>query len=283
MQVNKISQGKVRDIYEIAGGKLVIVTTDRISAYDVVLPKPVPGKGRILNAMSLFWFDYTKDITPNHIISSDICDMPEYFQNEIYKNRTVMVKKLNMLPFEFIVRGYMYGHMWEEYIKNPATYSNNRDGGCKLAEKLDSPRLFASKKMQTGHDEYVPLDYVANEIGDELVKNITGICLKLYGICYEYAYKKGIIIADTKFELGIDPQGQLVVADEIFTPDSSRFWDIDEYKAGERPKSFDKQLLRDWLSGNKVRGEMQYDNVPDEIYKKTAEIYAMCLRMLTNE
>jgi len=271
--------GKVRDVYEVSDDRLVIVTTDRISAFDMILSKPVTNKGKVLNAVSLFWFDFTRDIIPNHIISSDLKDMPEFFQKSEFEGRTVLVKKLKILPFEFIIRGYMFGNMWEAYSHGQEFCGYKISGDYKLAEKLKSPLFTPSTKAHVGHDEYITAGFVAETIGAELTDKIREVSFKLYNKCYQHAYKKGIIIADTKFEFGIDPHNQLVLADEIFTPDSSRFWNISDYKVGTSPKSYDKQFVRDWLVNNKSGGEMQFNNVPDEILKKTADIYAECLRI----
>jgi phosphoribosylaminoimidazole-succinocarboxamide synthase len=279
--VKKIISGKVREVYEVSNDALVIVTTDRISAFDVILPKPVAGKGKVLNAVSLFWFNFTKDIIPNHIISSDLKDMPEFFQKGEFEGRTVLVKKLKMLPFEFIIRGYVFGHMWEAYSKGEKFCGQKIEGDYKLAEKLAAPLFTPSTKAQTGHDEYIGVQYVAGTIGAELAGKIEKVCLELYNTCYNYAYSKNIIIADTKFEFGVDENNNLFVADEMLTPDSSRFWSLSDYKAGTSPKSYDKQLVRDWLTENKINGEMQFDNVSDDVLKKTSEIYAECLRKIT--
>ena len=280
--MKKIISGKVRDVYEIEGNKLVIVTTDRISAYDVVLSKPVSGKGKVLNAVSLFWFDYTKNIVPNHVISGDLSALPEFFQTDEFEGRAVLVKKLKMLPFEFIVRGFIFGNMWDAYIKKTPFCGHLIEGDYKLAQKLRAPIITPSTKAQEGHDIYISTDDVAETLGRELTEKINAVCLKLYEACYKYAYEKGIIIADTKFEFGLDENGALTLADEVFTPDSSRFWNLADYKEGESPKSYDKQFVRDYLTQNKVNGEMPFDNVPDGILAKTSDIYAECLRRITS-
>ena len=273
--------GKIRDVYEVSDDELVIITTDRISAFDVVLSKPVPQKGVILNAASLFWFDFTKNIIPNHIISSDLKDMPLYFQKNEFKGRAVLAKRLKMLPFECIVRGYMFGHMWEAYSKNQRFCGYTIESGYDLAEKLKSPIFTPSTKIHGGHDGYTSFQHMENTLGIELASKIRRISLKLYDACYRYAYDKGLIIADTKFEFGLDRDGNLILADEIFTPDSSRFWSLADYHKGISPKSYDKQFIREWLQNNKINGEMQFDNVPDDILQKTSDIYAENLRRLT--
>jgi phosphoribosylaminoimidazole-succinocarboxamide synthase len=247
----------------------------------VILPKPVTNKGKVLNAVSLFWFNFTKDIIPNHIISSDLKDMPEYFQKSEFEGRTVLVKKLKILPFEFIIRGYMFGNMWAAYSKGEEFCGQKIKEGYKLAEKLSAPLFTPSTKAHTGHDEYITVKYVEDTIGADLAKKIEKVCFELYNACYNYAYDKNIIIADTKFEFGLDENNNLFIADEVFTPDSSRFWSLSDYKVGVSPKSYDKQLVRDWLLNNKKNGEMQFDNVPDDVLQKTSEIYAECLRKIT--
>jgi phosphoribosylaminoimidazole-succinocarboxamide synthase len=275
--MKKIISGKVREVYEVADDRLVIVTTDRISAFDVILSKPVADKGKVLNAVSLFWFNFTKDIIPNHIISSDLKDMPEFFQKDEFEGRTVLVKKLKIFPFEFIVRGYMFGNMWEAYSKKQEFCGLKIVGDYKLAEKLETPLFTPSTKAHVGHDEYISFQNVADTLGADIADKLKNISLKLYDTCYRYAYSKGIIIADTKFEFGLDEGGNLVLADEVLTPDSSRFWSLAEYKEGVSPKSYDKQFVRDWLLNNKVNGDMQFDNIPDDILTKTSEIYHECL------
>jgi phosphoribosylaminoimidazole-succinocarboxamide synthase len=279
--MKKLISGKVREVYEVSDDRLVIVTTDRISAFDVILPKPVLNKGKVLNAVSLFWFNYTKDLIPNHIISGDLKDMPEFFQSGEFEGRAVLVKRLKILPFEFIIRGYMFGNMWNAYSKGEEFCGQKIKEGYKLAEKLDAPLFTPSTKAHVGHDEYITVKYVADTIGAELAKKIEKACFELYNACYNYAYKKNIIIADTKFEFGLDANNNLFLADEVFTPDSSRFWDLSDYQVGVSPKSYDKQFVRDWLLNNKINGEMQFDKVPDDVLRKTSEIYAECLKKIT--
>jgi len=288
--MKKLISGKVREVYDFSDekpskvydDKLVIVTTDRISAFDVILSKPVKDKGKVLNAVSLFWFDYTKNIIPNHIISSDLKDMPEFFQKDEFEGRTVLVKKLKILPFEFIIRGYVFGNMWEAYSKGKEFCGQKIEGNYKLAEKLATPLFTPSTKAREGHDEYISVQYLADNIGADLAKKIEKLCFDIYTTCYDYAYKKNIIIADTKFEFGLDENNNLFIADEVLTPDSSRFWSLADYQIGTSPKSYDKQFVRDWLQNNKKDGEMQFDNVPDDVLSKTSEIYAECLRRLVN-
>jgi phosphoribosylaminoimidazole-succinocarboxamide synthase len=277
-----MTQGKVREIYDLEDGRLVIVTTDRISAFDVIIPALVKDKGKILNQMSLFWFDYTKSIIKNHIISSDITEMPESFQKEEFKDRTVLVKKLKMLPYEFVMRGYIFGGMWKAYQEKGEYCGKKIIGNYQLAEKLPSPILTFSLKKETGHDEEIDIDSIENDLGQEMMKRIEKICFQLYEKCSQYAYKKGIIIADTKFEFGYDENGELTLADEIFTPDSSRFWDLREYEIGKSSKSYDKQHLRDWLLEHQIDGKMQFDSIPANILEETSNRYKGCIKKIMN-
>ena len=277
-----IYSGKVREIYDISDKHLVIVTTDRISAFDHILPVQVNGKGIVLNKLSNFWFDKTKDMIANHIVDDRVENMPSFFQNEYYRERTVMVKKLSMLPYEFVVRGYMYGSMWKAYNSGEDFCGTMLPKNYKQAEKLEQPILTPALKHDIGHDEYVSMDEIASGIGTETTKQIEEICFRLYEVCSEYALSKGLIIADAKFEFGWDEQGELVLADEIFTPDSSRYWDACSYKVGVSPNSFDKQFLRDWLLNNKINGEFQFDRVPEKILAQTEKLYKECLNKLLN-
>jgi phosphoribosylaminoimidazole-succinocarboxamide synthase len=277
-----VFSGKVRDIYDVSDGRVVIVTTDRISAFDVVLPTEIPGKGIVLNKISNFWFGRTRGVVSNHIISTDTRDMPEFFRDERFRDRAVLAEKLDILPFEFVVRGYIIGSMWAAYAEGKPFCGHKITGEYKLAEKLEAPILTPSTKAELGaHDEYIGIEDVRARLGAKLTDKIADISLRLYSECGEYALSRGIIIADTKFEFGLDKNGELVLADEIFTPDSSRFWRLDEYKTGVSPSSYDKQLLRDWLKNNKKDGEYQFGSVPREVLDKTAQIYGECLRRLT--
>lgn len=277
-----IYKGKVREIYDISDEYLVIVTTDRISAFDHILPTTVKGKGIVLNTLSNFWFDMTRGIVQNHIVDNRTENMPTFFQSEFFKERTVMVEKLGMLPFEFVVRGYMFGSMWKAYSDGKNFCEIMLTDPYELAEQLKQPVITPALKHDDRHDEYVSIKEVESLIGAETAKHIEEICFKLYEICSEYAFSKGLIIADAKFEFGMNRQGDLILADEIFTPDSSRYWDADSYKIGASPNSFDKQLLRDWLLSNKLNGEFQFDKVPEYILKRTENLYNECLTRLVN-
>lgn len=277
-----IYSGKVREIYNVSDKHLIIVTTDRISAFDKILPVTIKNKGIVLNRLSNFWFKKTQSITINHIVDDNIEKMPDFFHNDFFKDRTVMVYKLDMLPYEFVVRGYIFGNMWKAYKKGEIFCGNRITGDYKQAQKLETPIITPALKHDTGHDEYIDMKYIKSKLGNELTKQITEICFNLYDECSKYAFLKGIIIADAKFEFGLNQQRQLVLADEIFTPDSSRFWNISDYKVGGSPKSFDKQLLRDWLMNNKINNEFLFDKIPQEILFQTEKIYNECLNRLMN-
>lgn len=279
--MKKIISGKVREVYDLEDGRLVIVTTDRISAFDVILPADIPGKGKVLNAVSERWFDLTKDICKNHLISSDVKDMPAEFQKPEFEGRTMLVKKLKMVPYEVIVRGYMFGSMYEAYKKGEPFLGHSFDKQYQEAEKLAEPICTPSTKAKEGHDINVTLDYMKKDLGEELGTKIEKASLAIYKKCYDYAYERGIIIADTKFEFGLDENGELVLADEVLTPDSSRFWNKDAYKVGTSPASYDKQFVRDWLKANNLAGDPSIKEIPADIVKKTADLYAECERRLT--
>lgn len=248
--MKKISSGKVREIYEVDQKSLLIVVSDRISAFDVILPNEVPDKGKILNMISEFWFDYTKDIIKNHVISTKISDFPIECQNDQYENRSMLVKKLKMVPIECIVRGYITGSGWKSYKENGTVCGIKLPEGLQESQKLDEPIFTPSTKAAEGHDENISFEKTCEIIGTDLAQKIKNASIEIYKKCAEYALSRGIIIADTKFEFGLDEDGNLVLGDEVLTPDSSRFWPLDEYTVGKSQKSFDKQYLRDWLKAN---------------------------------
>ncbi len=274
--MKKIISGKVREVYDLEDGRMVIVTTDRISAFDVILPTMITDKGKVLNALSNYWFSLTGDIVKNHMISSDLKDMPEEFQKPEYEGRTILVKKLKMIPYEVIVRGYMFGSMYEAYKKGEPFLGHKFDKEYQQAEKLDCPIVTPSTKAAEGHDINVTLEYMKNDLGEELGTKIEQAALAIYKKCYDHAYKNGIIIADTKFEFGLDENGDLVLGDEVLTPDSSRFWNLAEYKIGTSPASYDKQFVRDWLKDNNLAGDPSIKSIPAEIVEKTSALYREC-------
>ena len=213
--MKKIIRGKVRDVFEVDDAHLAIVTTDRISAFDVILNSEIPGKGVALNSLSNFWFSYTSDIVPNHLVSASLGDFPAEFQQnpEFYRDRTVLVKKLQMLPYEFIVRGYLFGNMWEAYRQGKAFCGRRLSGTYQQAEQLAEPIVTPSRKAAAGHDEYISIEQLQNEIGEELTQKICALSLELYHRCYQHAKTRGILIADTKFEFGFAPSGELTLDD----------------------------------------------------------------------
>lgn len=278
--MKKIISGKVREVYDLENGTMVIVTTDRLSAFDVILPTLIKDKGKVLNALANFWFDYTKDIVKNHMISSDLKDMPLEFQKPEYEGRTILVKKLKIIPYEVIVRGYMFGSMYEAYKKGEPFLGHSFDKEYVQAEKLAEPIVTPSTKASEGHDINVTLDYMKKDLGEELGTKIEKAALAVYKKCYDHAYKNGIIIADTKFEFGLDENGELVLADEVLTPDSSRFWDLSKYQLGGSPASYDKQFVRDWLKANNLAGDPNIKEIPQDVAEKTSEIYKECQKKI---
>ncbi len=281
--MEKIISGKVREVFDTGKNELIIVTTDRISAFDVILDSEIPSKGIQLNKISNFWFDYTKDLVANHLISTDTKDMPKEFHDDYFTDRTIMVKKLKMLPYEVIVRGYLFGSMWNAYKSGEAFCGEAFTGEHQLAERLKEPIVTPSTKSSEGHDINITREEMIAQIGKEMAEKIFNISLALYKKCYDYTLTKGIIIADTKFEFGLDEDGELVLADEIFTPDSSRFWSVADYRTGESPKSFDKQFVRDWLIENKLDGVTPAPKLPEDIAQKTAALYAECRNRITEK
>ncbi|MFL2554847.1 MAG: phosphoribosylaminoimidazolesuccinocarboxamide synthase [Candidatus Rariloculaceae bacterium] len=244
-----IAQGKVRDIYRVDDNHLLIVASDRISAFDVVLPDPIPGKGIALTSISNFWFDRLKDTVPNHLTDIDPNDvLSDPKDQEIAKDRSVVVKSLNPLPIESVVRGYLIGSGWKDYRNSGSVSGIALPSGLELAEQLRKPLFTPSTKAAAGdHDENISATDVDDLIGTELRERVEEISLQLYSEATQYANEHGIIIADTKFEFGLDKEGVLYLIDELFTPDSSRFWPVTSYKPGTSPPSFDKQYVRDYL------------------------------------
>ena len=279
MSDNKLFEGKVRAIYE-AGENLLIVTTDRISAYDVILPTPIDGKGKILNSLSMFWFELTKDVVKNHVITTDIDKYPEPFRgDESLRDRSMLVKKLKMIPFECIVRGYITGSAWESYEKDGTVCGHKVAEGLVESDKFPEPLFTPSTKAAEGHDINVDYEYMARELGDELASRIRDVTIAVYKRCADYAAARGIIIADTKLEFGLDEKGELVLGDEVLTPDSSRFWSAAEYKPGQGQSSYDKQYLRNWLTDNGYRGKSV--ELPAEVVERTREKYVEAYEMIT--
>ena len=287
MQERKpIKEGKVREIYD-NGDSLIMVATDRISCFDVILHNEVTNKGKVLTQMSKFWFDLTKDIIPNHMISVDVKDMPEFFQQEKFEGKSMMCRKLEMLPIECIVRGYITGSGWASYQKTGKVCGIELPEGLKESDKLPEPIYTPSTKAEIGdHDENISYEQSVDHLekyfpgkGKEYADKLREYTIALYKKCAEYALEKGIIIADTKFEFGLDENGNIVLGDEMLTPDSSRFWPAQGYEAGHSQPSFDKQFARDWLTAHPGNDW----TLPQEIVDKTIEKYLQSYEMLTGE
>lgn len=281
-----VKEGKVREVYD-DGDSIIMVATDRISAFDVILKNKVTDKGRVLTQMSKFWFDYTKDIIPNHMLSCDVKDMPEFFQTDEFAGRSMKVKKLDMLPIECIVRGYITGTGWQSYQKNGTVCGISLPAGLVESDKLPEPIYTPTTKADLGdHDEHITFDESVEIIeklhpgkGKEYATKLRDDTLALYKKCADYALTKGIIIADTKFEFGLDENGNVVLGDEMLTPDSSRFWPADGYKPGQSQPSFDKQFVRDWLKANP---DSDY-NLPQDVIDKTIAKYKEAYKLLTGK
>ena len=280
-----IKEGKVREIYD-NGDTLIMVATDRISCFDVILHNVVTNKGKVLTQISKFWFDYTSDICKNHMVSCDVKDMPEFFQNDKFEGRTMMCKKLTMLPIECIVRGYITGSGWASYQKNGTVCGITLPKGLVESDKLPEPIYTPSTKAEIGdHDENISFERSVEVLekefpgkGLEYATKLKEYTIALYKKCADYALTKGIIIADTKFEFGLDENGEVVVADEMLTPDSSRFWPLEGYERGKSQPSFDKQFARDWLKTHEHNWTL-----PEEVVEKTIAKYLQGYELLTGK
>ncbi len=277
-----VARGKVRDIYQIDDRHLLFVTTDRISAFDVILPDPVPGKGEILTRISNFWFRKSENLVPNHLSELDLRDYLDADDYELLKDRAVIVKKLRPLPVEAIVRGYLIGSGWKDYQASGQVCGIPLPAGLQLAEQLPEPIYTPSTKAAVGdHDENIDYEKTVKLLGEELAGEVRRVSLMLYKLAADYARPRGIIIADTKFEFGLDENDRLVLADEVLTPDSSRFWPADSYRVGASPVSFDKQFLRDYLETLDWDKTPPGPRIPPEIIEKTREKYQEALDILT--
>ncbi len=275
-------QGKVRDIYDL-GDKILIVVTDRLSAFDVIMDDGVPGKGAVLNSISTFWFRKFADLCPNHLISADVKDYPAPFNTmPELQNRSMLVKKLKVVPYECIVRGYLTGSGWAEYKKQGTVNGQQLREGYQNASKLDEVLFTPTTKAEIGdHDMAISVEDMAKDIGDELAGKLRDLSIKIYSEAAKHAESRGIILADTKFEFGMDENGEIVLADEVLTPDSSRFWAKDTYAVGSNPPSMDKQFVRDWLDSINFNHQPPAPALPDEVIAKTQAIYAECYKRLT--
>ena len=281
-----IKEGKVREIYD-NGDTLIMVATDRISCFDVILNNEVTKKGTVLTQMSKFWFDLTKDIIPNHMISTDTKDMPEFFRQPAFEGKSMLCRKLNILPVECIVRGYITGSGWASYQKNGTVCGITLPEGLQESDKLPEPIYTPSTKAEIGdHDENISFEQSVTHLetyfpgkGAEYAAKLRDYTLALYKKCADYALSRGIIIADTKFEFGLDEAGNIVIGDEMLTPDSSRFWPAEGYEPGHAQPSFDKQFARDWLKENTDHNW----TLPQEVVNKTIDKYLQAYEMLTGK
>ncbi len=276
-------KGKVRDIYDIDEDHMLIITTDRISAFDVIMPNPIPDKGIILNEVTRFWLDKLQHIIPNHLADIPLEDIiTDDAERAAVEKHAMVVKKLKALPVEAIVRGYIIGSGWKDYLRTGAICGIELPEDLELADKLPEPIYTPSSKADVGeHDENI--DYAATEklLGEDLAKQVKDVSLQLYKEAADYALERGIIIADTKFEFGVDQNNQLVLIDEVLTPDSSRFWPADKYQPGKSPESFDKQFVRDYLETLSWNKTAPGPELPEEIVSKTSDKYKEALQRLT--
>jgi phosphoribosylaminoimidazole-succinocarboxamide synthase len=280
-----VARGKVRDIYRVDAKRLLIVATDRLSAFDVVLPDPIPGKGAVLTAISNFWFEKLKSVIPNHLTGvapeSVLSDAGDH---EIVRDRAVVVQALTPLPIEAVVRGYLIGSGWKDYCKTGRVSGVELPAGLELAQRLRAPIFTPSTKAAAGqHDENISLEQAAKTIGADLARKVGAAALALYTRATEHARARGIIIADTKFEFGLDEAGALHVMDEVLTPDSSRFWPADTYRPGSSPPSFDKQYVRDYLETLEWNKRAPGPKLPRVVIERTSAKYREALERLTGD
>ena len=278
----RIGRGKVRDIYAVGEDKMLIVTSDRLSAFDVVLPDPIPQKGQVLNEMANFWFEKLGHIVPNQLTGIDPEEVVEGDEDKAQvKGRSVVVRKLKPLPIEAVVRGYIIGSGWKDYQRTGKVCGITLPKGLQQAQKLPAPIFTPASKAEEGHDENISFEDVEQLIGKDIAAKVRDISIRLYTEASDYAAKKGIIIADTKFEFGTDAKGNLVLIDEVLTADSSRFWPADSYRVGISPPSFDKQYVRDYLETMDWNKTPPAPRLPREVIDKTSRKYQEALERLT--
>ena len=276
-----VSRGKVRDIYDV-GDELLIVASDRISAFDYVLPDPIPDKGKVLTQIAEFWFRRTERRVLNHLVSTDVDDFPNIVAPyaELLRGRSTLARKLKMLPVECVARGYLAGSGWKEYRANGTVCGIRLPDGLQESDALPEPIFTPATKAESGHDENIPFEEVERLIGAERAAEVRDVTLRLYTECAAFARAKGILIADTKFEFGLDGE-QLFIADEMLTPDSSRFWPADQYEPGKGQPSFDKQFVRDWLESSGWNKQPPVPALPEDVVRGTRERYLEAFRILT--
>src|SRR5689334_18624580 len=276
------ARGKVRDVYQVDNDRLLIVATDRISAFDYILPTGIPDKGRVLTQLSIFWFDFLRDLTPTHFLTADVKEYPEAlapFADQL-EGRSMLVKRANMIEIECVARGYISGSGWKEYQQSGTVCGIRLPAGLRESDKLPEPIFTPATKAQTGHDENISFEKTASLIGEDLARRLRDLTLDIYTRAARYAETKGIIIADTKFEFGFVGD-ELVLGDEVLTPDSSRFWPAETYKPGGAQFSFDKQYVRDYLESIRWNKQPPAPALPEEVAEKTGEKYREAYRILT--
>lgn len=280
-----LNRGKVRDIYDIDDKHMLIVTTDRLSAFDVILPTPIPGKGRILTEISNFWFKQLENIVPNQLSDLSLEDvLPNADERAQVEGQAIVVKKLKALPVEAIVRGYIIGSGWKDYQNTGAICGISLPTGLNMADKLEQAIYTPSSKADVGeHDENIDFEATIKLLGQDIAEQVRDVSLKLYSTARDYAAQRGIIIADTKFEFGLDAEGSLVLIDEALTPDSSRFWPMESYAPGSSPESYDKQYIRDWLETQGWNKKAPAPEVPADVVSKTTAKYLEAYEKLTGE
>jgi len=279
--VEKIASGKVRDVYR-SGDDLLIVATDRISAFDCILPQGIPDKGRVLTQMSLFWFDFLGGIVPNHLITADVEQFPAPLRRhrEVLEGRSMLVKRCRMEPVECVARGYVVGSGWKDYQRTGAICGIPLPAGLQDGSRLPEPIFTPASKAETGHDENISFEQAAKTVGSETAALLRDLTLKIYSAAAKHAETRGIILADTKFEFGWH-EGTLLLADEVLTPDSSRYWPREEYAPGRAQKSFDKQFVRDYLETLSWNKQPPAPDLPAEVIEKTADKYREAYRLIT--
>jgi phosphoribosylaminoimidazole-succinocarboxamide synthase len=284
LPLKHLNKGKVRDIYETDADHLLIVTTDRISAFDYVLPNPIPSKGICLTQLSKFWFDYTKKIVPNHVVSTELQDFPkslQAFKDELL-NRSMLVKKTKVVPIECIVRGYISGSAWKSYKNDGTVCGVKMPSGLKESDQFDEPLFTPSTKAEKGHDINISYEKMKELVGDIIASQLHNISLEIYNKAATYARKKGIIIADTKFEFGMI-NNEIIFIDEALTPDSSRFWPADQYKPGQSQPSFDKQYVRDYLESTDWDKNSASPQLPEHVILETQKKYQEAYEKITGK
>lgn len=278
-----VHRGKVRDVYAIDAEHLLIITTDRLSAFDVVLPQPIPGKGEVLTQVARFWFERSQHLVKNHLVDMPLADVvPDAAERAAIGDRWMIVRRLNALPVEAIVRGYIIGSGWKDYQQTGAICGIDLPAGLQLADQLPEAIFTPSTKAEVGdHDENISFAKAEEILGADIAQKVRELSLTIYADAAAYARERGIIIADTKFEFGLDEQGEIILIDEALTPDSSRFWPLDEWQPGQNPPSFDKQFVRDYLETLDWDKTAPGPSLPDEIMQQSAARYRQAQQLLT--